>query len=79
MVVKARDDVNTPGVDEDEPNPFYYAYEPKENVIVGSSFKIRIIKRLISMAMSARVVSLRILNWNHSIHLISTIWKMLTP
>ena len=46
MVVKAWDDVNTPGVNEDEPNPYYYAYEPKENVIVGSSFKIRIIKKI---------------------------------
>lgn len=46
MVIKAWDDTNTPGVDEDQPNPYYYAYEPKENVIVGSSFKIRIIKKI---------------------------------
>lgn len=46
MVIKAWDDTNTPGVDEDQPNPYYYAYEPKENVIVGSSFRIRIIKKI---------------------------------
>jgi hypothetical protein len=46
MVIKAWDDTNTPGVNEDQPNPYYYAYEPKENVIVGTSFKIRIIKKV---------------------------------
>jgi len=46
MVIKAWDDTNTPGVDEDQPNPYYYAYEPKENVIVGTTFKIRIIKKI---------------------------------
>jgi len=46
MVIKAWDDTNTPGVDEDQANPYYYAYEPKENVIVGTSFKIRIIKKV---------------------------------
>lgn len=46
IVVKAWDDVNTPGVNTDEPNPFYYAYEPKQNLILGSSFKIRLLKKI---------------------------------
>lgn len=45
IFIKASDDVNTPDVPEDLEDPYYYAYEPKENVILGSSFKMRLFKK----------------------------------
>ena len=46
IFIKAADDIQTPDIDEDIENPYYYAYEPKENVILGTSFKIRFFKKV---------------------------------
>lgn len=46
IFVKASDDVSTPDVPEDIEDPYYSAYAPKENVILGSSFKLRIAKKI---------------------------------
>lgn len=46
IFIKASDDVGTPDVPDDLEDPYYYAYTPKENVILGSSFKIRFVKKV---------------------------------
>ena len=46
IFIKASDDVGTPGLPDDLEDPYYAAYAPKENVILGSAFKIRIVKKV---------------------------------